>query len=198
MPAHLVSTISIPGKAPAVEIRLPSFAFPIPVTVITGWFTAFVTSVWPPAIWTLAFSQASSACCIISLISGSVISGGSRTDSKTPKGSAPAEARSFRFTKIASSPISFTVPVMGSVESTKTSSSLSFIAAQSSPTPAPRIISSRFVCICLKTERFNTLSGNFPVFMKNSCCIQCKAVRKRQPYRIFNCIFIFTIISWQN
>ena len=48
IPIHFVTMISIPGFTPAVEMTLPSFAFPTPVTEITIWLTTLVTSVCPP------------------------------------------------------------------------------------------------------------------------------------------------------
>ena len=48
MPIHLVTRISWPGFAPAVDTSRSSRTLPTPVTLITGWFTARVTSVWPP------------------------------------------------------------------------------------------------------------------------------------------------------
>jgi hypothetical protein len=117
---------------------------------------------------TPAFAHAASTCCIISLRSGSSISGGSKTVSRTPTGSAPALARSFAVIWIASVPISCAVPVIGSVDITSVSSSASLTAAQSSPTPAPKTTSGLLVCICLNTERLSTFSGTFPIFIANS------------------------------
>ena len=48
IPIHLVMTTSWPGLAPDVVMILSAFAFPTPVTLISGWFTARVTSVCPP------------------------------------------------------------------------------------------------------------------------------------------------------
>ena len=98
-------------------------------------------------------------------MSASSTDSGKSTVRSMPTGSAPALARSLAVTCTASSPISLAVPVMGSVDSTNTSSSASFITAQSSPTPAPTSTSGRFVRICLNTDRFSTLSGIFPIFI---------------------------------
>ena len=169
-PIHFVTRISIPGSAPAVEINLPFFAFPTPHTEITGWFTTRVTSVCPPMTWTLAFSQAASTCFIIRQRSCSQTDVGKSMVRSTPTGSAPALARSFIVIWIASVPISFAVPVIGSVDITRISSGSSCIAAQSSPTPAPKSTSGLFVWICLNTDRFSTFSGTFPTFISLPSC----------------------------
>ncbi len=142
MPAHFVIIISIPGRAPAVEISFPFFALPTPTTEISGWHTAFVTSVCPPIICTCTFAQAASACAIMCRIFCSLTRSGSRTVSIMPTGSAPALARSLTVICTASSPISCTVPVIGSVDITSISSSATVTAAQSSPTEAPKSTSS--------------------------------------------------------
>ncbi len=102
---------------------------------------------------------------MISRSSGSSADSGSSTVSSTPIGSAPALARSFTVTWIASDPTSRVVPVIGSVESTSVSSAAILSAAQSSPTPAPSTTSGLPPRICRMTERFRTLSGTFPTFI---------------------------------
>ena len=165
MPIHFDTTISIPGLAPPVFIIASFFTFPTPDTEITGRFTAADTSVCPPRICMWNFSHVASASRMISFKRASSLSSGKRIVSITPTGSAPLLARSFAVVMTARLPISFPVPVIGSVDITNTSSASSVSAAQSSPTPAPRSTSSRLLCSCLNTERFNTLSGIFPVFM---------------------------------
>ena len=145
MPIHLVTITSSPTRAPPVVIKRSFFALPTPVTEMTGWLTTAVTSVCPPITCICSFSQAHSTSCISLRIRGSSAEGGSKTVRRTPTGSAPALARSLAVICSASVPISFSVPVMGSVESTNTSSGASCMTAQSSPTPAPTSTSSLFV-----------------------------------------------------
>ena len=164
-PIHLLTTMSSPGLAPEVVISCPFFTLPTPVTVIMACRTARVISVCPPIIWTSCLAHSSETPCIISLISSSVVSGGNNTESRTPTGSAPDDAISFRVTQTDSLPISFVVPVMGSVDRTKISSSSSFSIAQSSPTAAPTSTSSLTASTSFRIDRFNILSLTLPIFI---------------------------------
>ena len=116
-------------------------------------------------ICTFAACAASSACPIIARSFASESFSGKRKVSITPIGSAPALARSLSVIWIARCPISFAVPVIGSVDKTNISSSCSATAAQSSPTEAPNSTSGRSVRICFNTDLFNTASGTLPTFI---------------------------------
>ena len=164
-PMYLVTTISCPGAAPLVDTSSSSFTLPTPVTEIRGCLTASVTSVCPPITAMPSFTHSSCTSADSCLSSFSFVSGGSRTVSMSPTGSAPEEIRSLAVICTASLPASLAAPVIGSVESTNTSPSSSFNAAQSSPMPGPIRTSSRFVPSCSNITFFNVASGIFPIFM---------------------------------
>ena len=164
-PIHLVITISCPGFTDEVTNTSSFLIVPTPVTEINGCFTTSVISVCPPITSIFNWLQADSTPRIISFNSSSLVSGVRSMVSIIPIGSAPEAAKSFAVMCTLWLPISFTVPVIGSVEKTKTSPSFGSKTAQSCPTAGPTNISSLLCFTSFKTERINIGSGNFPIFI---------------------------------